>query len=173
MVKIINKADTVENITKVLISVRNRFLDDMLAPELSSIVASEDFLTRQLKLKTNDLHKAEYKLASFKKDNSEHLPRLYGVNNKRFSELTILSEKKKIELSGAIAAKKTIRNRLAQVDPIMSVIEKNIVSTKSDLGILLSRYTDKHSKVEIAYRKLSQLESERKIQSKKSYEIVL
>jgi uncharacterized protein involved in exopolysaccharide biosynthesis len=171
LVKIIYKADTVENITKVLISVRNRFLDDMLAPELSSIVASEDFLTRQLKLKTNDLHKAEYKLASFKKDNSEHLPRLYGVNNKRFSELTILSEKKKIELSGAIAAKKTIRNRLAQVDPIMSVIEKNIVSTKSDLGILLSRYTDKHSKVEIAYRKLSQLESERKIQSKKSYEI--
>ncbi len=171
LVKITYKSDTDKNITNILISVRNRFLDDMLAPELSSIVASEDFLTTQLKLKTEDLHKAEYKLANFKKDNSEQLPRLYGVNSKRYSQLTILSEKKKIELSGAIAAKKTIRSRLAQVDPIMSEIEKNIVKTKSELGILLSRYTDKHSKVEVAYRKLSQLESERKIQSKKSYEI--
>lgn len=171
LVKIIYKADTNENITNVLISVRNRFLDDMLAPELSSIAASEDFLTTQLELKNEDLQKAEYKLADFKKDNSEQLPRLYSVNSKRFSELTILSEKKKIELSGAIAAKKTIRSRLAQVDPIMSEIEKNIVKTKSELGILLSRYTDKHSKVEVANRRLSQLESERKIQSKKSYEI--
>jgi uncharacterized protein involved in exopolysaccharide biosynthesis len=83
----------------------------------------------------------------------------------------MLLEQRKIELSGAIAAKRTIRTRLAQVDPVMSEIEQSIVTTKSELAILRSRYTDQHSKVEIALRKLSQLEDERQIQSKTSYKI--
>ena len=44
----------------------------------------------------------------------------------------MLLEQRKIELSGAIAAKRTIRTRLAQVDPVMSEIEQNIVTTKSE-----------------------------------------
>ena len=53
----------------------------------------------------------------------------------------------------------------------MSEIEQNIVETKSELAILRSRYTDKHSKVESSIRKLSQLEDERETQSKTSYKI--
>lgn len=165
------KTDSPDNIVNVLIAVRARFLEKLLAPELSAIDASESFLTTQLTLKTVDLEESELKLANFKQNNAEHLPRLYNVKSSRFSQLGILLEKKKIELSGAIAAKRTIRTRLAQVDPVMSEIEKSIVTTKSELAILRSRYTEKHSKVETSLRKLSQLEDERESQSKTSYKI--
>ncbi len=171
LVKIIYHTDTPENIIDVLLVVRQRFLEKLLAPELSAIDASASFLTSQLKLKNGDLQKAEFTLANFKQVNAEHLPRLYNANSSRFSQLSMLLEERKIELSGAIAAKRTIRTRLAQVDPVMSEIEQNIVATKSELAILRSRYTDQHSKVQISLRKLSQLESERGIQSKASYKI--
>ncbi|WP_019026231.1 Wzz/FepE/Etk N-terminal domain-containing protein [Colwellia piezophila] len=171
LVKLVYQTDSPENIVDVLLVVRARFLEKLLAPELSAIDASETFLTSQLTLKTADLQESELRLANFKQYNAEHLPRLYSANSSRFSQLSMLLEQKKIELSGAIAAKRTIRTRLAQVDPVMSEIEKTIVTTKSELAILRSRYTDQHSKVQISLRKLSQLEDERVIQSKASYQI--
>jgi len=171
LVKLIYQTDSPEKIVDILVAVRQRFLEKLLAPELSAIDASESFLTSQLKLKNDDLQKAEFKLANFKQYNAEHLPRLYNANSSRFSQLSMLLEQRKIELSGAIAAKRTIRTRLAQVDPVMSEIEQNIVETKSELAILRSRYTDRHSKVQTSLRKLSQLEDERQIQSKASYKI--
>lgn len=171
LVKLFYHADSPENIVDVLLAVRARFLEKLLAPELSAIDASESFLTSQLTLKTADLQKAEFRLSNFKQTNAEQLPRLYSANSNRFSQLSMLLEQRKIELSGAIAAKRTIRTRLAQVDPVMSEIEQSIVTTKSELAILRSRYTDQHSKVETALRKLSQLEDERESQSKTSYKI--
>jgi len=171
LVSLIYQADSPENIVNVLLAVRDRFLEKLLAPEISAIDASESFLTKQLTLKTADLQKAELKLANFKQYNAEHLPQLYSAKSNRFSQLNMLLEQRKIELSGAIAAKRTIRTRLAQVDPVMSEIEQNIVTTKSELAILRSRYTDQHSKVETALRKLLQLEDERESQSRTSYKI--
>jgi polysaccharide chain length determinant protein (PEP-CTERM system associated) len=171
LVKLVYHADSPESIVDVLIAVRARFLEKLLAPELSAIDASESFLTSQLTLKTADLQKAELRLANFNQNNAEQLPRLYSTNSSRFSQLSMLLEQRKIELSGAIAAKRTIRTRLAQVDPVMSEIEQSIVTTKSELAILRSRYTDKHSRVETSLRKLSQLEDERESQSKTSYKI--
>lgn len=171
LVKLIYQTEDPENMVAVLNAVRQRFLERLLAPELSALDASESFLTTQLELKALELQQAEYKLAQFKQANAEHLPRLYNTNSTRFSQLNILLEQRKIELSGAIAAKKTIRTRLAQVDPVMSEIEQNIVETKSELAILRSRYTDQHSKVQTSLRKLLQLEEERASQSKTSYKI--
>lgn len=171
LVKLVYRTEKIENIINVLTTIRARFLEKLLAPELSSIVASETFLSEQLQLKSAELYKAEGKLAEFKKNNSDSLPSLYTANNTRMAKLNLLLEERKIKLSGAIAAKKTIRTRLAQVDPVMSEIEQNIVETKSELAILRSRYTDNHSKVQIALRKLAQLENERSIQSKSSYQM--
>ncbi len=171
LVKLVYHTDSPENIVDTLLVVRERFLEKLLAPELSAIDASESFLTTQLTLKTADLQESEFRLANFKQYNAEHLPRLYSANSNRFSQLSMLLEKKKIDLSGAIAAKRTIRTRLAQVDPVMSEIEQSIVKTKSELAILRSRYTDQHSRVQISLRKLSQLEDERESQSKASYKI--
>jgi len=171
LVKLVYLTDNPENIVAVLSVVRQRFLETLLAPELSAIDASESFLTTQLSLKTADLQESEMRLANFKQYNAEHLPQLYGAKSNRYSQLNMLLEQRKIELSGAIAAKATIRTRLAQVDPVMSEIEQGIVETKSELAILRSRYTDQHSKVQTALRKLSQLEDEREAQSKTSYKI--
>ena len=171
LVKLVYQADSPDNIVSVLRMVRKHFLERLLAPELSALDASETFLTSQLKIKATDLQTAELRLAEFKQYNAEHLPRLYNANSSRFGQLSDLLEQRKIALSGAIAAKKSIRTRLAQVDPVMSEIEQNIVNTKSELAILRSRYTDKHSKVQISLRKLNQLENEREAQSKTSYKI--
>ena len=171
LVKLVYQTDSPDRIVATLLAVRKHFLDTLLAPELSSLAASEIFLAEQLTLKTAELQVAEFRLAHFKQENVELLPRLYNANSTRFSQLNVLLEQRKIELSGAIAAKKTIRYRLAQVDPVMSEIEQNIVETKSELAILRSRYTDHHSKVQISLRQLSQLEDERQIQSKTSYRI--
>jgi polysaccharide chain length determinant protein (PEP-CTERM system associated) len=171
LVKLVYSTDEPDNMINILLVVRERFLEKLLAPELSAIDASESFLTKQLTLKTIDLQESELRLANFKRYNAEHLPRLYSANSERFSQLSMLLEQRKIELSGAIASKTTIRTRLAQVDPVMSQIEQNIVETKSELAILRSRYTDNHSKVQTALRKLSQLEDERETQSKTSYKI--
>lgn len=171
LVKLIYRSTEPDNIDQVLLAIRNRFLEKLLAPEISAIAASEVFLHEQLALKKADLRRAELGLSDFKQAHANSLPSLYGANSRRLAELTESIEQRKIELSGAIAAKKTIRTRLAQVDPVMSEIEQNIVDTKSELAILRSRYTDKHSRVQTALRKLAQLEDERVIQSKASYKM--
>jgi uncharacterized protein involved in exopolysaccharide biosynthesis len=171
LVKLVYRTEKNDNIIKVATTIRERFIEKLLAPELSAITASETFLTEQLALKNVELFNAEVKLAEFKKENSDSLPNLYTANTTRMAKLNMLIEQRKIMLSGAIAAKKTIRTRLAQVDPVMSEIEQNIVETKSELAILRSRYTDNYSKVQTALRKLAQLESERSIQSKSSYQM--
>jgi len=171
VVKIVYRANTPEKIDKVLLAIRARFLEKLLAPELSAIAASETFLTEQLRLKKGELQSSEQSLANFKEKNTDSLPRLYSANSSRFAQLNDLIEQRKVELSGAIAAKKTIRTRLAQVDPVMSEIEQHIVATKGELAILRSRYTDKHSKVQTALRTLDQLENEKTAQSKASYKM--
>ena len=171
LVKLVYRSNTPENIDITLHAIRERFLEKLLAPELSAIAASETFLTEQLRLKKNDLQSSELSLTNFKEKNTDSLPRLYSSNNTRFAQLNDQIEQKKVELSGAIAAKKTIRTRLAQVDPVMSEIEQHIVATKGELAILRSRYTDKHSRVQTALRKLEQLKNERAVQSKASYKM--
>ena len=171
LVKLIYRTDNPTNIDKTLLAIRDRFLDKLLAPEISAIAASELFLTEQLVIKKDDLRSAEVRLAQFKQDNAESMPKLYGANTTRLAQLIGLIEQRKIALSGALAAKKTIRTRLAQVDPVMSEIEQSIVDTRGELAILRSRYTDKHSKVQTAFRKLAQLEDERASQSKASYKM--
>jgi len=171
LVKIVYKTEEIESIEEVLKAVRKRFLEKLLAPELSAIKASENFLQNQLLLKKQNLYQAELKLESFKKNNTDSLPSLYSANNARLAQMSELIEQKRIELSGAMAAKKSIRTRLAKVDPVMSEIEQSIVNTKSELALLRSRYTDNHSRVQTAFRKLTQLEDERKIQSKSSFKM--
>ncbi|NMP32093.1 chain-length determining protein [Thalassotalea sp. M1531] len=171
LVKLIYRANSPEAIDSTLLAIRKRFLEKLLAPEISAIAASEVFLTEQLTIKQTELRGAELSLAQFKQTHADSLPRLYGANSQRLAQISQLIEQRKIELSGALAAKKTIRTRLAQVDPVMSEIEQSIVATKGELAILRSRYTDKHSKVQTALRKLVQLEEERVIQSKTSYKL--
>ena len=168
LVKITLKSSDVENIESTLRLVRHRFVEKLLAPEKASIEASEEFLTMQLNNKRKELQVSEFKLSTFKKDNSSDLPNLYNANTSRLAELKNVLQKHRTSLSGAEAAKKSIRIRLAQLDPVISKLEESIVNLRGELALLRSRYTDNHSKVQITIRKLTQLEEEREQQSKTS-----
>jgi len=166
LVKIAYNSDTPDNIDSILSVVSKRFLERVLAPELATLKASEVFLKEQLDERRDNLRTAEQKLAVFKENNANALPDLQGSNAQRLSDLKKLLESQQIKLSGAVAAKFSIRTRLAQVDPVMNQLEQEISAVKAELAIFKTRYTDKHSKVRTAVRKLNRLEEERAKRSK-------
>jgi len=166
LVKIAYNSDTPDSIDSILSVVSKRFLERVLAPELATLKASEVFLKEQLDERRDNLRTAEQKLAVFKENNANALPDLQGSNAQRLSDLKKLLESQQIKLSGAVAAKFSIRTRLAQVDPVMNQLEQEISAVKAELAIFKTRYTDKHSKVRTAVRKLNRLEEERAKRSK-------
>ncbi len=51
--------------------------------------------------------------------------------------------------------------QLSQTNPVLGRIEDQVVTLRGDLAMLRARYTDQHSEVKAALRKLSHLEDER------------
>ena len=166
LVKITHTSGDREGIDKTLSVVSEQFLERVLAPEMATLKASEKFLKNQLDERRAELRIAERKLADFKEANSSALPNLRGTNAARLGNLKKLLEQQKIKLSGATAAKSSIRTRLAQVDPVMNNLEREISDVKAQLALYKGKYTDKHSKVQTAQYKLKRLEDERSKQSK-------
>ena len=166
LVKITHTADSYEGIDKTLAVVSEQFLERVLAPEMATLKASEKFLKKQLDERREELRTAESKLADFKERNPSALPNLQGTNAVRLGDLKKLLEQQKIKLSGAVAAKSSIRTRLAQVDPVMNNLEREISEVKAQLALFKGKYTEKHSKVQAAMYKLKRLETERSKQSK-------
>lgn len=166
LVKITYTTDSYEGIDTTLAVVSEQFLVRVLAPEMATLKASENFLKKQLDIRREELRRAESKLADFKEINSSALPSLQGTNAIRLGDLKKLLEQQKIKLSGAIAAKSSIRTRLAQVDPVMNNLEREISEVKAQLALFKGKYTDKHSKVQAAMYKLKRLEAELNKQSK-------
>ena len=166
LVKITHTSGDREGLDKTLSVVSEQFLERVLAPEMATLQASEKFLKKQLDERRAELRTAERKLADFKELNASALPNLQGTNAARLGDLKKLLEKQKIKLSGAIAAKSSIRTRLAQVDPVMNNLEREISEVKAQLALYKGKYTDKHSKVQTAQYKLNRLEDERSKQSK-------
>jgi len=166
LVKITHTSNDREGLDATLAVVSEQFLDRVLAPEMATLKASEQFLKKQLDERREELRAAERKLADFKEQNASALPNLQGTNAVRLGDLKKLLEQQKIKLSGAIAAKSSIRTRLAQVDPVMNNLEREISDIKAQLALYKGKYTDKHSKVQTAIYKLKRLEDERNKQSK-------
>ena len=166
LVKITYTASSPTGIERILEAVSERFLERVLAPEMATLKASEQFLKTQLDTRRVELQNAEARLAVFKEQNASALPNLQRSNAERLIDLRRLLEQQKIKLSGAIAAKSSIRTRLAQVDPVMNNLENEISEVKAQLAIYKGKYTDKHSRVQAAVYKLKRLEDERGKQSK-------
>ena len=66
-----------------------------------------------------------------------------------------------MQLAGAEAQLNSTKDRLVETDPVVGRLEQDIVSVRSDLALLRARYTEQHSSVQAAERKLSRLEEER------------
>ena len=116
---------------------------------------------KQLQDATENLAKAEQALSDFKSANAQQLPDLRGANVQRLTQLNDTLSQREVELSGAEAQLASTVERMSQTDPVVGRLEQDIVAVRSELALLRSRYTEQHSAVLAAERKLQRLEEER------------
>lgn len=154
-----NKRNEMEGILSSLVE---KFIEKLLAPTKASLDTSKEFLKLQLKEIRKDLELAEDNLAYFKNKNRDSLPELLNLNQGSLRTLEQKKQEKKIELSGAKASFKILKEQLSKTNPIMGNIEEKIMKIKSEIEILRLRYTDKHSKLQLRLKKLELLENKKK-----------
>lgn len=150
-----------ENMAAILTSVRDVFINQLLAPERSSVSNSEQFLLNQLNRQRALLDQSEQALSEFKSQNLLQLPGLLNTNVNEISTLKRQIADKETELAGQQAVLDSLHTQLIHSNPILGSLEKQIIRIKSDLVNLKARYTDKHSKVIAANNRLDRLKNER------------
>ncbi len=147
----------------LLVATTRRFVDRLLSPEQSAIVDSQVFLDGQLASRRTSLEKAEREYSEFKTRHADKLPAIYAANVTRLGALQQKLEERKMDLAAADAAFEDMRGRLASTNPVIGRLEESIVSVSSELTALRTRYTDEHSEVQAAERKLKRLQEERRV----------
>jgi polysaccharide chain length determinant protein (PEP-CTERM system associated) len=150
-----------DEMAKTLETVSARFIEYIIAPGKSSIQGSESFLAQELDKRRKDLDAAERIMAKYKTEHASELPELHATNVARLTKMREDLAERETGLAGARAAFEKLKSQLAQTNPVVGRLEEQIVATLSDLAILRSRYTDEHSLVISAKRKLQRLEEER------------
>jgi len=161
LVKISYRSGTPSNMKEILEVVSLHFIEQLLAPERSSIEQSEKFILQQLTSQKLQLLAAENKLAIFKQEYATDLPAFHGGNIKRLRELKQLLAKKEIDWSAAKAVLKSMNKQLSSTNPVVAAIENRIVQLTSELALLRARYTDQHSKVANVQRQVDRLQIKR------------
>lgn len=168
LIQLSYRSGSPDRLAETLLAVRKRFLGFLLAPQQSSLQASERFLHEQLGQRRRELEEAERKLAEFKQQHAGELPDLLGANVGRQRELHEAIASRETELAGAKGTYASLESRLVQVNPVIARLEEQIVGLTSELAMLRARYTDDHSAVQAVKRKLERLEEERRNQLKAS-----
>jgi len=161
LIKLTYKSDQVQGMKDTLDIVGKRFIETLLAPEQSSIAASETFLTEQLDVIKAELSTSEKRLSTYKSDYALELPELHMSNIQQLRDTRQRLAQKNIELAGAKAGLSELKSKIGQLDPVIGRLEEQIISVRSELTMLRARYKDKHSDVQSAVRRLEHLESER------------
>ncbi len=161
LVRISYFAGSPDDMARVLELVSRRFIDRVVAPQRSTISSSEDFLETELQLRKADLSEAEMRLTDYKTRFAGELPDLHTTNVNRLADLTEMLAERELELAGEVAARDGLHRKLSQTNPVVGRIEEQIVETMSELAVLRSRYTDRHTQVQAALRRLDSLENER------------
>ena len=151
------------NLLPILIAVTRRFVDRLLSPEQSAIVDSQTFLDNQLTSRRTALEKAERDYSQFKTRHADKLPAIYAANVTRLGALQQKLEERSMDLAAADAAFEDMRSRLASTNPVIGRLEESIVATSSELTALRTRYTEEHSEVQAAERKLKRLQDEKRV----------
>ncbi|MBV8743607.1 MAG: hypothetical protein JO134_01045 [Xanthobacteraceae bacterium] len=147
---------------KILQAISHRFIERLLSPERASVVDSERFLEGQIADRKQAVEGAERELAEFKSANAEKLPALYNSTIQRLGELEQRLQQRELELTAASAVFEDVRSRLLTTDPTLGRLEDALGIARSELRSLKARYTDEHSDVQAAERKVQILEQERK-----------
>ena len=150
-----------EEMPKILNKLSALFLDKLRAPGRASIDGSELFLQQQLESTLADLESAESALAKFKSDNASNLPQLQGSRIQNDAQINTLIQETKLELLNAQAKRDNFYDRLASTNPVVGMLEAEIVKAEAELAILRASYTDRHSSVRAVLRQLDRLKQER------------
>jgi polysaccharide chain length determinant protein (PEP-CTERM system associated) len=161
LIRIDFRAARPDGIKESLESVSAHFIEQLLAPELSSMEDSSSFLSQHLQSRREELELAEQALATYKDQHGSELPALHNSNVTRLAQLQQLLAQKQAELAGAEQSLGGIDQQLSRIDPVLGKIEEQIVGIRGELALLRARYTDNHSEVQGALRQLRRLEKER------------
>lgn len=161
LIRIDYRANNPVGMKEMLESVSHKFVEQVLAPERSSMTGSKQFLNERLHSTQIKLDKAESALAQFIDQNAAELPELHVTNISRLAQLKQRLSERQAELAGANRSLGGLNQQLSKTNPIVGVIEEKIIRLQAELALLRSRYTEQHSLVISAQRKLNSLEKER------------
>lgn len=150
-----------ERMKEILESVSKHFVEQLLAPELSSMKDSAYFLSEHLKHRREELDQAETSLAEYKNTHASELPELHTANVSRLAQMRQRLAEREAEMAGASKSLGGLDEQLSKTNPVVGKLEEQIVAIRSELALLRARYTDDHSSVQGALRKLRRLEEER------------
>jgi len=162
LIRIDYRSHTPEGMRETLEVVSRQFIEQLLAPERSSMKDSSFFLQEHLKHRRQELDKAESALAEFKDRHTEDLPELHATNMSRLAHLRQRLAEREAELAGASRSLGSLDQQLSKTNPVVGRIEEQIVRIRGELALLRARYTDSHSQVQGALRSLRRLEEERR-----------
>ena len=155
------KSNNPDDMKETLEAVSHQFIEQLLAPERSSMKDSSSFLTEHLKHRQQALDKAEAALANFKHQHANELPELHLGNISRLAKLKQRLSERKAEMAGASRSLGGLDQQLSKTNPILGRIEEQIIRIQGKLALSRARYTDKHSIIQSALRNLQRLEEER------------
>lgn len=159
--KIELRSDKAEGMKELLQSVSNHFIEQLLAPERSSIKDSSEFLTYHIEKRRNELDIAESKLADYKNQNADVTPEMQTQSLARLASLKQSLSEKEAELAGVKKSLGSLDEQMSKTNPVVGKIEDQIINIRSELTLLQAKYTENHSAVQAKQRELKRLESER------------
>ncbi|HAS8523568.1 chain-length determining protein [Vibrio vulnificus] len=154
-------ANSPKGMASLLSAVSDQFIDQLLAPERSSIRDSSEFLTVHIEKRQQELFAAEQALADFQNQYSADTPAMQAQNLTRLASLKQSLAEKEAELAGVEKTLGSLDQQLSKTNPVIGKIEEQIITIRSELALLSAKYTEQHSSVQAKMRELSRLEQER------------
>ena len=161
LIRIDYKSSNPDGMKQTLEAVSRQFVEQLLAPERSSIKDSSHFLSEHLKQRQVELDKAEHALAEFKDRHATELPELHLTNIAHLTKLKQRLSEREAEIAGAKQSLGGLDQQLSKTNPVLGRLEEQIVRIRGELALSRARYTDKHSSIQGALRNLRRLEEER------------
>ncbi len=161
LIRIDYKANNPAGMKEMLESVSKQFVEQVLAPERSSMTDSSNFLSKHLRSRQIELDKAELAMADFKDRYASELPEMHLTNISRLAQMKQRLSERQAEMAGASRSLGGINQQLSKTNPVVGLIEQKIIRLQGELALLRARYTDQHSLVLGALKNLERLEEER------------
>lgn len=150
-----------DGMKELLESISEHFIEQLLAPERSSIQDSSEFLAIHIEKRRQELDIAENELADFKNRFASVTPEMQSQSLGRLASLKQSYAEKKAELAGVEKSLGSLDQQLSKTNPVVGKIEDQIIEIRSELTLLKAKYTESHSAVQGKERELRRLENER------------